>query len=128
MKDYAGSVSKIGDVAPPLPAPSGVYLFASFDLVNSTADKGGPSTRPVKVPSFYDNAVSEYKDKLDVNDPGTALWKYQGDEILFHSRVTGFPHLGRLTEHAFEALTSLSGFVENLTLKDPIRLSVKGTC
>ena len=122
-KDYAESVRLLGEPLPTTPDPSGVYLFTSFDLVNSTAYKSVSKTWPVAVRSFYDNAISEYKDKIEEID--TVVWKYQGDEILFHSRITARNQLGVLVDRAFDAVAALRAFVENLSDN---RLSVKGAC
>jgi 8-oxo-dGTP pyrophosphatase MutT (NUDIX family) len=64
---------------------TGLYLFFSFDLVNSTQFKTTyPDDWPVVVRRFYDFVAAEVTTRLT----SAILWKYVGDEILFYKRVT----------------------------------------
>ena len=60
-----------------------LYLFISFDLVNSTEYKSKyPNEWPEIFSKFYSIVEQECKDKFDNADVN--IWKYIGDEILFY--------------------------------------------
>ena len=59
---------------------SGVYLFFSFDLVNSTQFKAShPDDWPVVVTRFYELITAELTTRLS----SAIVWKFVGDEVLF---------------------------------------------
>lgn len=62
----------------------GVYLFFSFDLVNSTAFKTGYPKEWKKVfKRFYEIT----KEEMSKRYSWCAIWKYIGDEVLIYVKV-----------------------------------------
>jgi isopentenyldiphosphate isomerase len=62
----------------------GIYLFYSFDLVNSTAFKNKYKESWTNVfKRFYDYIVKE----VQTNHKNTRVWKYIGDEILLYKKI-----------------------------------------
>jgi hypothetical protein len=60
-----------------------IYLFFSFDLVNSTSFKVNPSSAgiwPLVITHFYELIQSELRRRLSE----IIVWKYLGDEILLY--------------------------------------------
>lgn len=74
--------------------PKGVFLFFSFDLVNSTIFKTEhPSLWSSVFTCFYSEVlknlgVEEYKTPEDDSDCIRRLWKLIGDEVLIYVNVT----------------------------------------
>lgn len=69
---------------------NGIYLFYSFDLVNSTAFKNKhKKTWPIVFKRFYDYIVKE----VQTNHKKTRVWKYIGDEILLYKRINDISEL-----------------------------------
>jgi hypothetical protein len=64
---------------------AGVYLFFSFDLVNSTQFKSAqPKIWPLAITRFYELIVSEMITRI----AGATVWKFVGDEVLLMKRVS----------------------------------------
>ncbi len=62
---------------------SGVFVFFSFDLVNSTLFKTlHQNNWFVFIKEFYDSIISIRK-----HEPTITLWKYVGDEVLFYKKI-----------------------------------------
>src|ERR1700677_4339458 len=62
----------------------GVYLFFSFDLVNSTQFKASqPKEWPVVVTRFYELITAELITRLS----SAIIWKFVGDEVLFFKQI-----------------------------------------
>lgn len=69
---------------------SGVYLFFSFDLVNSTAFKSSYTDKwPIVFTSFYELIRTELQTKFE----HISLWKYIGDEILLYLKVNNLEQI-----------------------------------
>jgi len=68
----------------------GIYLFYSFDLVNSTIFKTSHAEEwPSVFKYFYDLIEKE----LESAHSGVRVWKYIGDEVLFYKRITRLEEL-----------------------------------
>lgn len=61
----------------------GVYLFVSFDIVNSTRYKSIEPDWPLLINKFYDESVQ----KISIIDEQFKVWKLIGDEILFYIKI-----------------------------------------
>ncbi|WP_100404253.1 NUDIX hydrolase [Bacillus solitudinis] len=69
---------------------SGVYLFLSFDLVNSTSFKSRHSSEWQKVFTLFYQMIEA---KFNKYYKGITLWKYIGDEVLLYLKVTDIEQL-----------------------------------
>jgi hypothetical protein len=77
----------------------GIYLFISFDMVNSTALK----IRRIKewpsiVIYFYEAIVKEMEDKIN----NSKIWKYLGDEIIFYYSISDIKALYNMPECVYK--------------------------
>ena len=72
-----------------------VYLFISFDLVNSTLFKSEFTNRWA---SIFENVF--YSTLLNIlnKDNKLKIWKYIGDEVLFYKEINNFKELNILSE------------------------------
>lgn len=62
----------------------GLYMFFSFDLVNSTHFKSRYKTKwPLVFDEFYSNIAKVMNEEIK----GSVVWKYIGDEVLFYKKV-----------------------------------------
>ena len=58
----------------------GIFLFVSFDLLNSTSFKSKEEDKwPNAIVFFYNALTNMMKEEI----PGATIWKYLGDEIVF---------------------------------------------
>lgn len=84
---------------------SGIYLFFSFDLVNSTAFKSGYTDKwPIVFTSFYELIRTELQAKFE----HISLWKYIGDEILLYLKVNDL-------EQIYDSPLFVLDAIENVT-------------
>lgn len=103
---------------------SGVYLFFSFDLVNSTQFKvTHPNSWPVIVTRFYDLVAAEMSTRFT----SAILWKYVGDEALYYQRIRSRSDVHRLLPAVAAALNSVVASLHQLDSQTRPILSVKGT-
>lgn len=103
---------------------SGVYLFFSFDLVNSTQFKVlNPREWPVVVTRFYELIAAEFATRL----PSAITWKYVGDEVLFFKQVTKMQDLYRALPAAHDALLTTTEVLHKNFRSARELLAVKGT-
>lgn len=93
---------------------SGIYIFYSFDLVNSTSFKAKFSDDwPPVVEDFY----LMIKEKLTLLHEGIKVWKHIGDEVLFYKRVTDLRELYNAPKYALDVIKALN---QELNRKFPI--------
>jgi hypothetical protein len=79
----------------------GLYLFISFDLVNSTEFKvNNPVNWPFLISSFYDVSISSLSRRLS----DLKIWKHVGDEVLFYKEVTALDDFKDLLPQVYSAL------------------------
>lgn len=101
---------------------SGLYLFFSFDLVNSTQFKAAkPDAWPVVVTRFYELVTSELSTRLT----SAILWKYVGDEVLFYKRVTDRKDLHKALPATYDALHATIELLHKLYPETRELLSIK---
>lgn len=60
----------------------GIYIFVSFDIVNSTQYKPISLKWPLLIDAFYTKSLDL------MNEEGFSHWKYIGDEVLFYKKLT----------------------------------------
>jgi hypothetical protein len=103
---------------------SGVYLFFSFDLVNSTQFKAShPDDWPVVVTRFYELITAELTTRLS----SAIVWKFVGDEVLFFKQITQRQDLHVALPAAHDAmLATMDVLHKNFPLSREL-LAVKGT-
>lgn len=69
----------------------GIYMFFSFDLVNSTLFKSRFGSKWIDViSSFYDIAMESMERYIDGNEDNKEhikVWKYIGDQVLFYKKI-----------------------------------------
>lgn len=108
-------------LTPPTP---GLYLFFSFDLVNSTQFKTSHPTKWVAVVSrFYELIENELSSRVDQ----IFVWKFVGDEVLFYKRVSKKDDLHKCLPAAYEALKATSQVLLKHFDYPGDSLAVKGT-
>jgi isopentenyldiphosphate isomerase len=100
------------------PDNGGLFLFISFDLVNSTEFKvNNPANWPLLISSFYDVSISSLNHRIS----DLKIWKHVGDEVLFFKELTALSDFSELLPRVYQALHNaeetiirrhrLSGFV-----------------
>jgi len=103
---------------------SGLYLFFSFDLVNSTQFKAShPGIWPVVVRRFYEFVENAFSTRLEL----VKLWKFVGDEILFFKKAQKIQDLGQCLDAACEALNAAEALLHQIDSAAREMLSVKAT-
>lgn len=88
----------------------GVYMFFSFDIVNSTSfkEKHQDKWRNV-ISKFYDisektmNSIINKEIDEGSNDCSVEIWKYVGDEILFYKKISSRNELFSNVIHTYSA-------------------------
>ncbi len=102
----------------------GVYLFFSFDLVNSTQFKAShPNDWPVVVTRFYELIVNE----LTTRASSAIVWKFVGDEVLFFKQIRQRKDLHIALPAALDALLATMDVLhKNFPLSREL-LAIKGT-
>jgi|ERR1043166_491146 hypothetical protein len=101
---------------------SGLYIFFSFDLVNSTQYKtANPDDWPVVVMRFYEFVASELTTRLT----SAILWKHIGDEVLFYKRLTDRKDIHKAVPAAYDALNTTISALHQGFPKTRELLSVK---
>jgi len=108
-------------LSPPRP---GVYLFFSFDLVNSTQFKAShPTEWVVVVTRFYELIIAELTTRLG----SVLIWKFVGDEVLFFKRVTVRKDLHSCLPAAHDALLATVEVLHKTFPQSRELLDIKGT-
>jgi hypothetical protein len=103
---------------------SAIYLFFSFDLVNSTQFKiANPSTWPLVIMRFYELAISQ----LNTRFATPQVWKFVGDEVLFFSRISSKHDLFKALNAAYASAKSTTDILHSQFPKTKDLLAVKST-
>lgn len=103
---------------------SGVYVFFSFDLVNSTQFKiSYADSWPLIVTRFYDLVAAEVSTRFT----SAILWKYVGDEVLYYKLLHSRKDLHALLPTAYAVLNSVIASLHQLNPETRPILSVKST-
>lgn len=103
------------------PKLDGLYLFFSYDLVNSTAYKIKARDWPVVMRHFYDVVEQTCKTKIE----RCRVWKRVGDEVLLYLRVRSQRQLEGSVVSAYEVLLSAAKTLENAFPEARGELSIK---
>ena len=88
----------------------GVYLFVSYDLVNSTKLK--TLCLPHEWQELVDNFYKKTED-LASNPLYATIWKYIGDEVIVYKYIPDPGTLCETIDNAFIALRELNIFIRN---------------
>lgn len=101
-----------------------LYVFFSFDLVNSTIYKNKQKEKwPIVFAQFYQIIREEMKKEFQ----GIKVWKYIGDEVLFFKMLNSNEELFEIVHGSFKALTFTLEKLKN-SFPDIFKpLSLKGT-
>jgi len=101
----------------------GLYLFVSFDLVNSTSFKSKAEDGwPAVTVSFYNAVTSMMKEGIgNIN-----IWKYLGDEIVFYYNVKNIGIVYDIPDKLYNIQETVSNEIRNKTEKSVI-LDIKCT-
>lgn len=89
---------------------SDVYVFVSFDLVNST-----------KLKYQYQNWLGLVKRFIDASNKdwdGIHFWKFNGDEILFYAKIVSLNQLSKLLRTVYSRSKALTNELKQLLLSD----------
>lgn len=101
-----------------------LYIFYSFDLVNSTAYKTKQKEEwPFVFSVFYDALRKEMKQQFRTIE----VWKYIGDEVLFFKVINSETELFEVIPGSFRVLTSIMKHLNNTFPGSLESLSLKGT-
>ncbi|ATF11641.1 hypothetical protein A616_06470 [Brevibacillus brevis X23] len=102
----------------------GIYLFISFDLVNSTSFKSVyPNDWPLVFQRFYEFVESDVLSRFT----NARVWRYAGDEILFYKRICNFSDLLKSPEDALSIIRSVTNSLNNTIPQTKNRLFLKST-
>ena len=105
----------------------GIYLFISYDLVNSTKLKTLCSSHEWQV------LIEEYykiTGNLASNPLNSMIWKYIGDEVLMYKHIPDPETLCDTIDNTYTTLGKLNSFIRNWELQSTIHrnlLAVKCT-
>lgn len=122
-RDEILEISERSDAADVKPSTA-VYVFFSFDLVNSTLYKTiRPADWPVVTTKFYDFV----KDDIEKLIAGVNVWKHVGDELLLFKRIDTVEHLLGCVSQAHNVLIRVVEKVRETFEHTRTILSVKGT-
>ncbi|MHC5373126.1 hypothetical protein ACYSNU_04930 [Enterococcus sp. LJL120] len=88
---------------------SGLYVFASFDIVNSTQYKSIEQDWPNLIDAFYDRVASELKNRKSTESFN--VWKYIGDEVLFYGKVTDAKQLVEIPRDVMITLNKTTKYI-----------------
>ncbi|MED4990109.1 hypothetical protein ETC01_00715 [Geobacillus sp. NFOSA3] len=89
---------------------SGLYVFWSFDLVNSTSFKDKYSDSwPEVFRHFYNLTQKEVKNEF----PKSNIWKYIGDEILFYCKINSREELFNIPRKSLEIIRTVTNALHN---------------
>ncbi|MHB9781949.1 hypothetical protein ACXM1Q_004290 [Streptococcus sp. 10F2] len=100
-----------------------VYLFCSFDIVNSTYLKSINSRWAELFNYFYDksqNKLSEY---------GFEFWKYIGDEVLFYKKLNSedLNTLYSIPYDLFKSMQAIQSYIHSEFQDTKMYIALKGT-
>lgn len=110
---------------------SGIYLFVSFDLVNSTKYKEEHEQWPEVMSNFYEavrtHAIGQVGNSDRARMARARIWKYVGDEVLLYVPVQTVKELQEHCELALSIVDVLSRNTEERCRArgDKVELSVK---
>jgi isopentenyldiphosphate isomerase len=103
---------------------SGVYLFFSFDLVNSTSFKAYYMDKWPKVfRRFYELIEASLRKRY----PSVMLWKYIGDEVLLYLKVTDLNQLYDSPLITTEVIKEVTDIIYKETPETKRELFIKST-
>ena len=103
---------------------AGVYLFFSFDLVNSTQFKSAqPDNWPRVITRFYELVSAELTTRVS----SAIVWKYVGDEVLFYKEVIDKEDIHVALPAAYAALLATMDVLHKNYPSSRELLAVKGT-
>ncbi|MCO8287256.1 hypothetical protein [Tetragenococcus halophilus] len=83
----------------------GIYLFVSFDLVDSTKYKNIATDWVDLFSKFYD--YSKERMSKDVND-SIKVWKFIGDEVLFYLKVNSLVQFQGIAAKVLEVMNNIN--------------------
>jgi hypothetical protein len=100
---------------------SGVYLFVSVDMVNSTEFKSREPNWPFVLHHFYENVVTEIKRVC----PKFNVWKYIGDEVTFWRYTDAQDNLADLIRGTSDALQIVCARLDSLEQENTLRIKTR---
>lgn len=102
----------------------GVYLFFSFDLVNSTQFKSEYSDKWKRIfRKFYELVQHLLSKKF----PTIKLWKYIGDEVLLYLKVEDITDVYDAPVHSLKVIESVTSELYKSVKESKQQLFIKGT-
>ena len=102
---------------------SGIYLFFSFDLVNSTQFKlAYPGAWPKVIIRFYEDAARQLHTRFQAT-----IWKYIGDEVLLFAKLRSLDELFRVLPATYQAIQTTTSLLHREFPQTRELLAVKGT-
>ncbi|MED3852102.1 NUDIX domain-containing protein [Priestia megaterium] len=103
---------------------AGIYLFYSFDLVNSTVFKTQyKNDWPSVIQKFYELV----RRKIQTTHERTRVWKYIGDEVLFYKKVSSMAELYLAPSFCLETIETVTSQLYASYKFTKKKLFVKGT-
>jgi hypothetical protein len=100
-----------------------VYVFCSYDIVESTYYKTIAPNWVEVFQLFYDNAL---KQLLGI---GFEFWKYVGDEVLFYKKLNknDLENIHRIPEKLFDEMSNIKTLIYKTFPETQMFLGLKGT-
>jgi len=112
------------DQLKPAPSRRGLYVFLSYDLVDSTRYKSLERTQwPLVTKQFYEFIEDGIRKRISK----FRLWKYVGDELLLYKRIRDSAELREILPNAFDVLNKTISKIHSAFPSTRTILSIKAT-
>ena len=100
-----------------------VYLFCSFDIVESTYLKSINPQWAKLFNQFYDSSVR------DLEKQGFEFWKYVGDEVLFYKKLENkdLENFHSIPNNVFDSMNAIQNELHKEYTNTKMFLALKGT-
>lgn len=102
----------------------GVYVFVSFDLVDSTRYKNIENDWSMLIQNFYQGTYEMIKSEVN-ND--FKVWKYIGDEILLFLKINQINELTKLPSQLYKVMNDVQSTLEESFPNSKGLIYLKGT-
>lgn len=104
---------------------SGLYVFVSFDIVNSTLYKSIDRDWYKLIDYFYDTLPAYFKSE-EIGEK-FKIWKFIGDEVLFYSRINNSRDLIKIPSEITSTIRKVTKAMHNKFNESCGLLSIKAT-
>ncbi|MXQ49609.1 hypothetical protein GRB29_09610 [Streptococcus pneumoniae] len=100
-----------------------IYVFCSYDIVESTYFKTIEKNWVELFQLFYDNALTQ------LQSIGFEFWKYVGDEVLFYKKICkeALQDIHVIPEQLFDVMSNIKKLIHKTFPQTQMFLGLKGT-